>query len=121
MGEGRGEGEKGLGCLGAVGSLFAVGPLWGGTSIAASKGHAEIGRFQGERISAGAVQRPVFASPRTDSESDRGQRDYRVPGTWINGVLYWHEVKVPHLMRVHLIIVRQSLLAAPQPLTLVSP
>jgi hypothetical protein len=31
--------------------------------------------------------------------------DYRSPGTWINGVLYWHEAKVPHLMRVHLIIV----------------
>jgi hypothetical protein len=36
MGEGRGEGEKGLGRIVAVGSLFAVGPLWGGTSIAAN-------------------------------------------------------------------------------------
>jgi len=68
LGEGGGEGEKGLGRLGAVGSLFAVGPLWGGTSIAASAGHAESGRSQGDRISAGAVQRPAFASPCTDSE-----------------------------------------------------
>ena len=42
----------------------------GGTSIAANAGLAEIGRSQGERISAGAVQRPAFASPCTDSESD---------------------------------------------------
>ena len=33
------------GALVAVGSLFAVGPLWGGTSIAANAGHAEIDRF----------------------------------------------------------------------------
>ena len=35
----------------------------GGTSIAANAGLAEIGRSQGERISAGAVQRPAFARP----------------------------------------------------------
>ncbi len=57
----------------------------GGTSIAANTRHAEIGRSQDDRISSGMV--------------------YRSPGKQTNGVLYWHEAKVPHLMRVHLIVV----------------
>jgi hypothetical protein len=73
-------------------------PGWEREGVRVKKALADLSPSGGTSIAANAG----------NADSGCGQRDYRSPGRWVNGVLYLQEAKVPHLMRVHLIIVRHG-------------